>query len=231
MKPLKINPFIKFGFLISQILLILITHNNTVIAIAIGSALVYMIFHKIERKMLINSLRIGISLALFMLIFSWIKYQNIDLAIINGLELFKVYLAMLMVSIAYKLETGNKELSYVLSIVFSPFAIIGYDQNKLYTLFLIVLNQSYAMFISANRITKYAKFKNSGKISIKQLFNLIVPFINNNLKQNEVLAIALINSGYNPSNKRIKPFFITEYKTTYILLLLAVIVIQLASLR
>ncbi|WOO86668.1 hypothetical protein RZE82_06005 [Mollicutes bacterium LVI A0039] len=230
MKPLVINPFIKFAFLISQITLILSTHHNAVIIIVIGYSLIYLLFHPIDRKMISSSLRIGFSLALFMLIFSWIKYQNITLAVVNGLALFKLYVAMLMVSIVYKLETSNKELSYVLSIVFSPCSLIGFDQNKLYTLFLIVLNQSFTMFASATRITKYAKFKNQGKTSITTLTRLIIPFINNNLKQNEMLAIALLNSGYDPQVKKVKPYFITDYKIGYSLTLIAIIALQVATI-
>lgn len=227
MKPITVNPFIKFGFLLSQIILLLITHNNLLVLIVCCYSFIYIIWNRLNLKILIKGLKFGLLLALFIFIFSMIKYDNTTLALLNALELFKVYFAMIVVSVVYKFETSNKELAYVLSIVFSPFKVIGFDQNKLYTLFLMVLNQIYRMRTQALRIHKFSTFKQQQKLSIKATIGLVVPFINNNLKQNEMLAIGLLNSGYNPNCTTIKPYFITNYKQSLVVILIAIISIEL----
>ncbi len=227
MKPITINPFLKFGFLISQIVLVLVTHNNWIIGSIITYSIIYLIINKVQLKYVLNGLKFGVLLAIFIFIFSLIQYTNIQLALINGIELFKVYFGMIMVSIVYKINTTNKELAYVLSVVFSPLRIIGYDQNKLYTLFMMILNQIFTMRKSALRMHKYAKHKEQDSLSIRQTAKLIVPFINSNLKQNELLAIGLINSGYVSDKKTVKPYFIKQYKLSYVILLIVILIIQL----
>lgn len=230
MKPITINPFIKFGFLLIEIILMLVTHNNGVIIVAVVFSIIYMISHKISFKLAVNGLKFGLLLAVFMFLFSWIRYQDLTLALYKGSDLIKVYFGMIMISIVYKMETSNKELSYVLSVVFSPFRIIGFDQNRLYTLFLMVLNQIFTMRTSAIRMNKYAKFKNNDKLNIVESTKLIIPFINSNLKHNEILAIGLVNSGYNSQVKSVKPYFITNYKTSYVIILVVIIALQLLIL-
>lgn len=227
MKPITINPFLKFGFLISQIVLVLVTHNNWIIGSIIVYSIIYLIINKVQLKYVLNGLKFGVLLAIFIFVFSLIQYTNIQLALINGIELFKVYFGMIMVSIVYKINTTNKELAYVLSVVFSPLRIIGYDQNKLYTLFMMILNQIFTMRKSALRMHKYAKHKEQDNLSIRQTAKLIVPFINSNLKQNELLAIGLINSGYVSDKKMVKPYFIKQYKLSYVILLIVILIIQL----
>ncbi len=227
MKPITINPFIKFGFLLSQIILILITHNTLLIGLVGLFSIIYMVFNRVSSKLVINGLKFGVLLAIFMFIFSLVRYQDLTLAAYNGLDLIKVYFGMIMISIVYKMETSNKELSYVLSVVFSPFAIIGFDQNKLYTLFMMILNQIFSMRKSALRMHKYAKFKTDDNLSLVATTKLIVPFINSNLKHNELLAIGLVNSGYNPEVKRIKPYFITNYKRSYVIILVVMLALEL----
>lgn len=230
MKPITINPFIKFAFLITEIILMLITHNNMIIIVVVLFSVVYMVSHKVGFKLAVNGLRFGLSLAVFMFLFSWIRYQDLTLAIYKGSDLVKVYFGMIMISIVYKMETTNKELSYVLSVVFSPFRIIGFDQNRLYTLFLMVLNQIFTMRTSALRMNKYAKFKNKDKLNIVESTRLIIPFINSNLKHNEILAIGLVNSGYNSEIKSVKPYFITNYKISYVIILVVIVGLQLLIL-
>lgn len=227
MKPITVNPFIKFGFLISQILLILLTHNTTLIVLVSVFSVVYMIVNRVSSKLVINGLKFGFLLAVFMFIFSLIRYQDLTLAFYNGVDLIKVYFGMIMISIVYKMETSNKELSYVLSVVFSPLAIIGFDQNKLYTLFMMILNQIFSMRKSALRMHKYAKFKTDDNLSLAATTKLIVPFINSNLKHNELLAIGLLNSGYQSEIKRVKPYFITNYKRSYVIILVVMLAIEL----
>ncbi len=227
MKPITINPFLKFGFLISQIILVLVTHNNWIIGSIIIYSIIYLVINKVQLQYVLNGLKFGVLLAIFIFIFSLIQYTNIQLALINGLELFKVYFGMIMVSIVYKINTTNKELAYVLSVVFSPLGIIGYDQNKLYTLFMMILNQIFTMRKSALRMHKYAKHKERESLNIRQTAKLIVPFINSNLKQNELLAIGLINSGYESDKKMVKPYFIKQYKLSYVILLIVILIIQL----
>lgn len=230
MKPITINPFIKFSFLLIEIILILVSHNNYVIGIAVLFAIAYMILNKVSYNMIVNGLKFGVLLAIFMFLFSWVRYQDLTLALYKGVDLIKVYFGMIMVSIVYKMETSNKELSYVLSVIFSPFKIIGFDQNRLYTLFLMVLNQIFTMRTSALRMNRYARFKNDDKLSIIETTKLIVPFINSNLKHNELLAIGLLNSGYNPSVKKVKPYFITNYRFIYVIILGAIVGLQLLIL-
>ncbi len=230
MRPITINPFIKFGFLLSQIILLLITHNNILIVLVILYSIIYMLISRVPRKLVTNGLKFGLLLAVFMFVFSLVRYQDLQLAMYNGLDLFKVYLAMIMVSVVYKMETTNKELAYVLSVVFSPFRVVGFDQNKLYTLFLMVLNQIFTMRESALRMHKYAKFKTADKLTIIDTAKLVIPFINSNLKHNELLAIGLINSGYNEQNKRVKPYFITNYKLSYVIILVVIISLELIIL-
>lgn len=227
MKPITINPFIKFGFLISQIILIIVTHNPYIVLLISIFTILYMSAKRVSPKLLFNGLKFGLLLSIFMFVFSLIRYQNVTLAVYNGLDLISAYIGMIMASIVYKMETSNKELSYVLSVIFSPLEIIGFDQNKLYTLFLLVLNQIYGMRTSALRMHKYAKFKNGHKLSILETVKLIVPFINSNLKHNELLAVGLLNSGYNPNLKRVKPYFITNYKYTYLILLITILGLEL----
>ncbi len=227
MKPITINPFIKFAFLISQIIFILVTHNNLLIALVIFYSIIFFIANKVQLKYVLNGLKFGVLLAIFIFVFSLIQYANIQLALINGVELFKVYLAMIMVSIVYKLNTTNKELAYVLSVVFSPLKIIGYDQNRLYTLFMMILNQIFTMRKSALRMHMYAKHKEQSNLSIRQTAKLIVPFINSNLKQNELLAIGLINSGYSSEKKVVKPYFIKNYKLSYVIILVVILMTEI----
>lgn len=227
MRPLTINPFIKFAFLILQIVMLLVTHNSWSVLIVTVYSIIYMIICKVSTKLVINGLKFGLLLAVFMFIFSWIRYQDYELAILNGLDLIKVYFGMIMVSIVYKMETSNKELAYVLSVVFCPLAIVGFDQNKLYTLFMIVLNQIYIMRKSAFRMHKYASFKKGSKLTINETIKLIIPFVNSNLKHNEVLAIGLLNSGYDNQIKRVKPYFVTNYKLSYVIILVVIISCEL----
>ncbi len=230
MQPITINPFIKFGFLISQVILLLVTGNNLLIGLILVYSVVYMIVKRVPRQLVTNGLKFGLLLTVFIFAFSMIRYQDLQLAVYNGLYLFKVYLAMIMVSVVYKMETSNKELAYVLSVIFSPFKVVGFDQNKLYTLFLMILNQIFTMRESALRMHKYAKFKTADKLSIADTAKLVIPFINSNLKHNELLAIGLINSGYNSQNKTIKPYFITNYKWSYVIILVVIISLELIIL-
>lgn len=227
MKPITINPFIKFIFLLIQICLLLLTHNLILIIDLTALSCLYMIINKVSGKIVLNGLKFGFLLGIFIFIFSWLRYQNLELAMYKGVDLILLYLGMIMVSIVYKMETSNKELSYVLSIVFSPFRIIGFDQNKLYTLFLMVLNQIYTMRISALRIHKYASFKADDKLKMAEVIKLISPFVSSNLKHNELLAIGLINSGYKPSVKKVKPYFITDYKLIYVIILVVILAFEL----
>lgn len=226
MKPITINPFIKFGFLLSQIILVLVTHSNKIVLTIIIYSTIILAIRKIEIKQVLNGLKFGLFLAVFIFVFSLIRFTNLQLAIYNGLDLFKVYFAMILVSIVYKLDTSNKELSYVLSVVFSPLKVIGFDQNKLYTLFLMILNQIFALRYQALRMYKYATHKKGNKLTIRETMQLIVPFINSNLKQNELLAIGLINSSYDSSKTQIKPYFITSYKQSYVIILVAILLIE-----
>lgn len=227
MRAITINPFLKFGFLVLQIVMLLVTHNSWLVLIVTIYSILYMIICKVSSKLVINGLKFGLLLAVFMFIFSWIRYQDFELAVLNGLDLIKVYFGMIMVSIVYKMETSNKELAYVLSVVFSPLTIIGFDQNKLYTLFMIVLNQIHIMRKSALRMHKYATFKKESKLSITETVKLIIPFVNSNLKHNEVLAIGLLNSGYSSHKKRVKPYFVTNYKVSYVIILVVIISLEL----
>lgn len=226
MKPITINPFIKFGFLLSQIILILVTHDNLIALTIVVYSTIILVVRKIELKQVLNGLKFGVFLAIFIFVFSLIRYTDLQLAIYNGLDLFKVYFAMILVSIIYKLDTTNKELSYVLSVVFSPLKIIGFDQNKLYTLFLMILNQIFAMRYQALRMHKYATYKKGSRLTIKETMQLVIPFINSNLKQNELLAIGLINSSYDNLRTRVKPYFITSYKRSYVIILVAILLIE-----
>ncbi len=227
MRPITVNPFIKFMFLVVEIILIITTHNNLILYSIIIYSIIYLIINKTPSNQILNGLKFGMLLTIFMFIFSLIRYQEFTLAVYNAIDLFKMYLAMILVSICYKYHTTNKELAYVLSKVFSPLSIIGYNQNKLYTLFLVILNQIYNMRYSALRIHKYAKFKANDKLTIKQSINLIVPFINNNIKQNELLAIGLINNKYSGECKVVKPFFLRDYKFINHLVLIIIVLIQI----
>lgn len=230
MKPITVNPYLKFGFLVFQIILIIFSQNSNVIILISLASLSYILSQRAKLSIIIRGLSFGLFLTIFIFVFSYIRYQNIDLAIIAGVDLLKIYFAMLLVSIGYKLSASNKEVAYVLSNVFRPLSLLGYDQNKLYTLFLMILNQSFIMFDSANRMNKYARFKKGRKLSIRESVYLIVPFINSNLKQNELLAIGLINSGYDPQIKAIKPYFIISYKKRHIFVMSFIVLIQVIIL-
>ncbi len=227
MKPLTIDPLLKFLFLVIQIITILICQSNVVYAIIVITSSIYIVMNKVSIKIIINGLKYGVLLTVFIFIFTYMRYQDLQLARINGVELIRIYLGLILLSIAYKINTTNKELAYVLSVIFSPLKIIGYDQNKLYTMFLMILNQIYIMRESAIRIHKYAKFKNKNKLSISQTTKLIIPFINNNLKQNELLAIGLLNSGYGSNQIKVKPYFIKNYKISHYVILLLIEIIEL----
>lgn len=227
MKPIKINPFFKFAVLVLQMILLITTSSNTLATFIIVTSIIVLIIKRVSGRLVINGLKFGILLACFMFLFSLIRYQNITLAILNGWNLLIIYIAMILASIVYKLDTSNNEIAYVLSVVFSPLKVIGFDQNKLYTLFLMVLNQIFTMRKSSLRIHKYAKRNKGSKLTISEVISLIIPFISNNLKQNEVLAIGLLNSGYNSQIKRVKPYFIVQYSNVQHILLIIFVAIEI----
>ncbi len=229
MKPITINPILKFSLLVIQILILIITSSNALCLLSIIFGLVYLLVKRASFKDLLKALKFGGLLAIFIFGFSLIKYQSLALALVEGRDLLILYCALIILSLVYKVETTNKEMAYVLSIAFSPLAIIGFNQNKLYTLFLIILNQIFTMRNSALRMHKYARFYASDKLSLKAVINLVIPFVNNNLKHNEVLAMGLINNGYNPEKKQIKPYFITNYKPLYAIILVSLIVIEVVA--
>lgn len=226
MKPLTINPFLKFLFMLSQIMLVMLTSNNIVILWIICCCTLYLFWKRVKFKLVLNGIKFGLFLGLFMLVFSQIRYGDWELALSNSLNLFSLYFTLIMISVAYKLDTTNKEIAYVLSVVFAPLTIVGYPQNKLYTLFLVILNQITSMREVAMRMYRFARFEKNSRLSIGEIINLIPAFINLSLKQNENLAIGLLNSGYNINNKKITPVFLKNYRYAHVVVLVGIIIVE-----
>ncbi len=227
MKAITVNPFVKFFFLLVQIIIILIVDNKLLTLFIVVVTTIYLIIKKSNVKIVLSGLKFGLLLAFFMLVFSQIRYGNIVVSVHKSLDLLEMYLSMILVSIVYKMETGNKELAYVLSIVLSPLKIIGFDQNKLYTLFLIILSQIYTMKDSAMRMYEHTMLQKNNEATLKRIIKLINPFIHINLKHNELLAIGLINNGYNVNKKNVKPYLIIKHKLGHYLILIVMLLCEI----
>ncbi len=227
MKKVHINPFFKFSFLVVQLLIVIFFNNdNNLLYFLILSSLMLLIT-RVSIKTILKSMVFGIFLSIFSFVFSYIISNSFDFATYKALHLFTMYLIILFYSLAYKKTSSNKEISYVISYLFLPFKYFGYNQNKMYTMILIILNQVSELRESAKRIYKYDKLKKEEKESkINKLILLVQVFINNSLKQNENFTVALISKGYLIENKKIKPYLVYEYKFINNFILIVYLVLE-----
>ncbi len=224
---ININPFIKFAFLIFQILIVVVFDDSVNLIYFLILSILILLLSRVNIKYVLSSMVFGIFLSIFSFVFSFLISNSIDLAIYKSLHLFIMYLIVLFYSLAYKKTSSNKEIAYVISYLFLPFSFLGYNQNKMYTMILIILNQVSELRVSAKRIYKYDSL-NKKKISkINNLILLIQVFINNSLKQNDNFTIALISKNYSIDLKRVRPYFVYDYKVKCYIVLLFYLLLEI----
>ncbi len=224
---LYINPFFKFFFLVFQFLIVVICDNYYNLIFFLLLSMLMLLLTRVKIKNILKSIIFGLFLAIFSFVFSYYITKSINFSIYKALNLLIMYLIILFYSLSYKKVSSNKEIAYVISYLFLPFSILGYNQNKMYTMILIILNQVSELRESAARIYKYHFLKEgANNKKINKLILLIQVFINNSLKQNENFTVALISKGYNIENKKVKPFFIIEYKSKYYLVLFIYLILE-----
>ncbi len=207
----KINPYLKFLALITQFILIFITKDIQVLGILMIINLLIIIILRVKLMMVIKFSRYGIFLALFALTFNYILTQNMTISLTAASNLFIRYLLILFASLIYKKYTINKELAFVISSVSQLF---GANQNQVYTIILVVLNQIYSLQEIALNLYRFERFNNptTNRLEqIKQIVNLLPVFISNALKQNENFTISLLNKNYHPENKKVNVYLIYNY--------------------
>ncbi len=228
MKKLYINPFFKFSFLFLQLLLVIFFDKDNNLLMFLLLSILMLFLTRVKVKNILKSMVFGVFLAIFSFIFTYFISGSINLSIYKSIHLVTIYLIILFYSLAYKKTSSNKEISYVISCIFLPLKKIGYNQNKMYTMIIIILNQVGELRESAKRIYKYDSLNRTDNIgNINRMIILIRVFINNSLKQNENFTVALISKGYSIENKKVKPFFIYDYKIKYYLILFVYLLLEI----
>lgn len=124
-----------------------------------------------------------------------------------GLISFVRFFFYFCCSLIFKYRTSSGEIAFIVSYLFVGFSSLGYNQNKMYTLVLVVLNNIYFMYFNVGQMYMYMRLNhpNLGRFSrLKMVVSMIVPFISNALKQQDEVSLALISKEYQPFKKRIK---------------------------
>ncbi len=197
MQEIKVHPFIKFSLLLLQFLTIIFIEKNTILLVVALIISLTSILFKVKFKPILLALTYGIFLALFTLVFNYLFSNSLLYAISAALGVFTRFYIIITASIFYKTYTNNKEMAYVISKIASK---LGFKQNKVYTVILIILNQIYNL---RNLIFNLYKFNNLNQLDnskvnqVKNTIKLLPVFINNALRQNDNFTLALINKNYN----------------------------------
>ncbi len=228
MKPITINPFIKFVVLLMQFILIfLIQDLNILMILLVFNCLGIIIFQWKKLYQVFKFAKFGLFLAIFALTFNYIMTNNMQIAAISSLNLLMRYLLILIASIIYKDCSSNKEIAYVISRVMYCF---GLSQNKIYTMILVILNQIMDLRQIALNLYRFERFNNptTNKLEqIQQIIALLPVYINNVLKQNENFTISLLNKNYDPNIRKINVFLLKKYSKTKLVILLLFISIEI----
>lgn len=201
MKEIRVNPYLKFTLLLSQILiLLLISNNQKLLALALIVTIVSLIL-RVPFKPIFRALTYGCFLSGFGLIFNYIFSQSWLYASAVATNIFLRFLIIVLGSLCYKHYTSNKEMAFVISKLAAKF---GCKQNQVYTVVLVILNQIYNLRNLIFDLYRYNRI-NSEDLSRKQkiinIIKLLPVFINNALRQNDNFTLALLNKNYRADNQ------------------------------
>lgn len=176
----------------------------------------------IYRINIINNLKytsFGVFLSLFNFLFSYISSGNLLFSFMHSSRILLIFLNIYLVSLHFKTTSTNREVSFAVSWVLNIFRPLGYNQNKMYTMILVILNTSYQNYSKVFKMYHYESSFNNDK-SFKKVLNLLAPFINNILLLNESITLGLLNKGYKLENKKVKFIFSNKFNLVPYLLLI-----------
>lgn len=203
----RLPALIKFVFLVFMFMIISMLETRleyvvffvfTVLLLCLTRVNIFRYF-----KLMIFGFFLSFILFIFNYLFTFDLFNSLFIAVV-GFTNFSLYFVY---SIIFKVKTSNGEIAFIISYLFIGFSIFGYNQNKMYTTILIVLNNIYFMRIQIQMMYFHARLNSNPKGIVaksKLCVSLINPFISNVLKQHHEMSLSLISKGYNPRRKKIR---------------------------
>lgn len=221
-----LDPLIRFFVLILNCILIFYLNSTYAFVLYTILTVLFLLLVRANFFKYYKYISFGLFIALFTFSLTYYYGGDLTAAFQSGEYAFIVFFLIFLQSIIFKANTTNRETAYVISFVFRIFEPFGYNQNKMYTIILLILNNIYSMRQNVIMVYRFEKMKFVGKLTwyrhVKLVLGLIVPFINRILYENETASLALINKGYSIDNKHMR--FFKNYPNEVFNIILVIII-------
>ncbi len=199
---MKNNFFLIYIFSIISIIILFVT--DTIIDKAILLVLFLLLNLINKSKISFRFLSFAVYLTIFIVVFNFIIFDNLRQAYGAGLETFLLFLNIWFISLFLKNTLTNKQLAYCITKTLMPLKTFGFNENKFYTIILLVLNQIYTLVSDAREVYDFARVDSNATTFIekfKLIIYLITPFIFTSLKRNKIITVSIINKGFTMNQK------------------------------
>lgn len=223
---MRFRPLSIYLYTFLNVFLIFLANNYFAYLILFLISIIWVMYLKIKIKF--SYFLFGSYISIFIFMFNIIIYQNFTTSLDEAVKSMSTFILILLYSFLLKKLVTSKELAYLFASTFSMFKIFGYNKNKIYTLFLIILNQINNLVISAKRLFNFSII-DSGLSKYKIIIKILIPFIFVSLKRNTNMTIALMLKGYNVDNKAIYYKSNVKYLYRYDILIILISIISIIS--
>lgn len=217
----KINFILIYACMIAFMILVFFANDFYDYLYLLVVAIIFNVIAKSRFK--IYHLLFGLYISFFIFIFNIIIYSSFNYAAIKGVTSITIFIIILLFSYVIKVSLSHRQIAYCFSLGF-----IKGNQNKVYTVSLLVLNQINVLKEQALMTYKFSKIDmRNKKNNVQVIIQILVPFIFISLKRNTQVVISLMNKGYSIDNKKIKIVNLEVYNKYLNILLIVILIISI----